>query len=162
MSLNRDTSAGGRTYYPGPGIVVTSAYIENGENRYPVRELTVENVHYFYAYPARMVALYCAAVEVLLAAVVAALYGSAEMLLCAAGVVAAAGLGGAIWADDQHNPRRLMLIAWHGKRRVVLFESTDQRIFEQVRRAVVRALEANRLPSHRLDGRSPGREPHRL
>lgn len=91
MSVHSDTSAGGRTYYPGPGIVVTSAYIETAAARYQVRDLI-------------------------------------------------------IWIDERRNPRRMELAAWHEGRRIVLFTSTNRRVFEQVRRAVVRAVEANSLP----------------
>jgi hypothetical protein len=148
MSANSHTSENGRTYYPGPGIVVTSVYIESWEARYRIRDLLIEDPRYFYAYPARAVALYCGMVELLLAAVVAGGYGSAEafLLLGAAGAVAGTGLAGAIWMDDRRNPRQMELAAWHEGRRIVLFTSHDQRVFEQVRRAVVRALEANRRP----------------
>lgn len=146
MSANPDTSADERTYYPGPGIVITSVHIETSVRRYRVRDLVIDDPHYFYAYPARAVALFCGVVELLLAIGVAALYGSGTVLLCAAGVVAAIGLVGALWIDDRRNPRRMELAAWYKGRRVVLFVSNDQRVFEQVRRAVVRALEANRRP----------------
>lgn len=146
MSANSDTSAGGRIYYPGPGIVVTGVYIETWEARYRVRDLIIDDPRYFYAYPARAVAVYCGMVELLLATGVAAVYGSAEALLCVAGTVAGTGLAGAILIDDRRNPRRMELVAWHEGRRVVLFTSNDQRVFEQVRRAVVRALEADRRP----------------
>ena len=146
MSTHSDTSASGRTYYPGPGIVVHRDYIETWQGRYRIRDLIVEDPHYFYAYPARAVALYCALVELLLAAGVGAVHGSGMALLCGAGAVAAIGMGGAVWADDRRNPRRMELAAWHRDRRVVLFASNDRRVFEQVRRAIVRALEANRPP----------------
>jgi hypothetical protein len=144
MSANSDTAAPARTYYPGPGIVVTSVHIDTWETRYRVRDLIIEDPQYFYSYPARVVALYCGLVELFLAGVVAALYGSAPVLLCVAGAVAAAGLVGAIWLDDRRNPRRMELTAWHEGRHIVLFTSDNRRVFEQVRRAVVRAEEANR------------------
>jgi hypothetical protein len=145
MSRNSDTSASGRIYYPGPGIVVTRAYIETTEGRYPIRDLIIEDPCYFYAYPARTVAIYCGAVEVLLAAVVAAVIGSAA-LLCLAGAVLGAGVAGAALIDNRRNPRRMELAAWHQGDRVMLFTSDNRRQFEQVRRAVVRAMEANRGP----------------
>lgn len=43
-------------------------------------------------------------------------------------------------------PRRMILTAWYRGRRVVLFASSNRRVFEQVRRAIVRAQEANRRP----------------
>src|SRR3954468_11558002 len=96
MAANADTSAGQRIYYPGPGIVVTSHYIETAQPRYRVRDLIVENPRYFYAYPARAVALYCGAVELLLAIGLGAFYGSVA-LLCVAGAVTGTGLAAAIW-----------------------------------------------------------------
>ncbi|GAA3347226.1 hypothetical protein GCM10020358_61180 [Amorphoplanes nipponensis] len=146
MAANSDTSAGGRVYYPGPGIVVTRAYIETSQARYRIGDLVIDDPSYLYAHPARAVALYCAVVELLLATGVAALYGSAGTLLCGSGAVAAAGLAGALWADDRRNPRRMELTAWYRGRRVVLFASADHRVFEQVRRAVIRAREANERP----------------
>jgi hypothetical protein len=145
MVPNADTSAVERIYFPGPGIVVGSRQIVTGEAHYRVRDLTIEDPSYFYAHPARAVALYCGAVEMFLGIGVGALYGSAA-LLCLAGVVSGSGLAGAIWVDDHRNPRRMELDAWYQGRHVVLFVSNDQRVFEQVRRAVVRALEANRPP----------------
>jgi hypothetical protein len=130
-------------YYRGPGIVVTRTHIETTNSIYRIRDLVIENPTYFYAHPARLVALYCGALELLIAAGFGALNGSAGWILCVAGFVAAAGVGGAIWIDDYRNPRHMELTAWHRGRRVLLFASDDQRVFEQVRRAVVRALEAN-------------------
>lgn len=146
MSANLDTSAGGRVYYPGPDIVVTSVYIKTHESTYRVRDLTFENPQYFYGYPARAMALYCGMIELLLAGGAGALYGAADALLCMAGVIAAIGLVAAIWVDDRRNPRRMELAAWHKGYRVVLFSSDNRRVFEQVRRAVIRAIEANRRP----------------
>ena len=148
MTLNADTSEAGRprVFYPGPVIVVTHTYIETEDAIYRVRDLVVEDPTYFYTHPARAVALYCGALELLLTVGVAALYGSVGWLLCAAGLLAAMGVGGAIWIDDYRNPRHMELTAEHRGRRVVLFTSDNQRVFEQVRRAVVRAVEANRPP----------------
>ncbi|GIF00344.1 DUF6232 family protein [Paractinoplanes rishiriensis] len=145
MTLNSDTSEADQpVYYPGPGIVVTGTYIETDDSIYRVRDLVVEDPAYFYAHTARAVALYCGTLELLLAAGVAALYGSASWLLGAAGVLAATGLIAAIWIDYCRNPRHMELTALHRGRRVVLFTSDNRRVFEQVRRAVVRALEAKR------------------
>lgn len=145
MPANSDTSADGRIYYPGPGVVVTSRYIRTPEASYPVRDLIILDPCYFYAHPARAAALYCGVVEFLLAAVAAALLGSAAWL-CLAGVVVGVGMAIAVLIDHHRNPRRMELAAWHAGRRVILFASTDRRRFEQVRRAVVRAREANRRP----------------
>jgi Family of unknown function (DUF6232) len=95
MTVNADTSVHGRTFYPGPGIVVTRNYILTGRARYRVRDLIIEDPHYFYGYFRR-------------------------------------------------KPRRMELTARYQGRRVVLFVSADQRVFGQVWRAAVRAVEANR------------------
>ena len=145
MSPNSDTTAPGRIYYPGPEIVVTSVYIETPGVRYPVRDLIVEDPCYFFAYPARAAAVYCGVVEFVLAAVVGVVLGSAAWL-CVAGAVVALGVAAATLVDDRRNPRWMELTASHQGRRVVLFASADRRRFEQVRRAVVRAQEANRRP----------------
>ncbi|MBL7260379.1 DUF6232 family protein [Paractinoplanes lichenicola] len=146
MTLNSDTSETGRpVYYPGPGIVVTRTYIETEDSIYRVRDLVVEDPSYLYVHPARAVALYTGALELVLSVGVAAVSGSA-WLPCAAGVLAAMGVGGAVWIDDYRNPRNMELTALHRGRRVVLFTSDNQRVFEQVRRAVVRAVEANSRP----------------
>jgi hypothetical protein len=147
MTVNSDTSAGGRIwlFYPGPKIVVRSDYIETREARYPVRDLIDQRVHYFDAHIARAVALYCGLIELLLGGVASAAFGSPQMLL-PTGAVAALGLTGAIWTDYRRNPRWMELIAWHEGRPVVLFATSDKRVFEQVRRAVRRAREVNQEP----------------
>ena len=146
MTQNADTSRDERIYFPGPGIVVTSAWILTREGRYRVRDLHFDNLRYVYAYPARAVALYCGLVELLLAAGFAAAYGSAEVMLCAAGVVAAVGMTGAVIVDERRNPRWMELAAWHQGRHIVLYATDDRVTFGQVRRAVVRAVEANEPP----------------
>lgn len=95
MLANSDTSVNGHIFYPGPGIVVTSRYILTGQARYRVRDLLIEDPHYFYGHLRR-------------------------------------------------KPRRMELTGRYEGRRVVLFVSTDQRVFGQVWRAAVRAAEANR------------------
>ena len=142
MTANTDTSAHGRVFYPGPRIVVGSAGIWTTKAYYPVRELLIEDPRYFYGYPAVLVALFCGSVELLLALGIAALAGPVLVPLGVAGALAAAGLAAAILFDSRRNPRRMELTAWYQGRRVVLFVSTDQRVFGQVRRAVVRAAEA--------------------
>ena len=145
MSPNSDTTAPGRIYYPGPEIVVTSVYIETPEARYPIRDLIIENPSYFFAYPARAAAVYGGLLEFVLAAAVGVLLGSA-VWLCVGGAVIALGVAGATLVDHRRNPRWMELTAWHRGRRVVLFATADRRRFGQVRRAVMRALEARHHP----------------
>ncbi|UQU65720.1 DUF6232 family protein [Couchioplanes caeruleus] len=146
MSAESVTSSNHRIFYPGPDIVVTDVSIETPSARYPVRRLTILDPQQIYAYPGLIVALYCGAMELLLAITIAALYGSAEALLCTAGVVAGSGMAGAILVDNRRNPRWMELTALYEGRLVVLFSTDNHRVFGQVHRAVVRALEANRPP----------------
>ncbi|WP_199510681.1 DUF6232 family protein [Nucisporomicrobium flavum] len=146
MSAESVTSSNHRILYPGPDIVVTDVYIETPSARYPVRRLAILDPEQIYTHPGLIVALYCGGVELLLAFSVAVLYGSAQALLCTAGVLAGGGMAGAVLVDNRRNPRWMELTAWYEGRLVVLFASDDQRIFGQVHRAVVRAIEANRPP----------------
>ena len=131
-------------YYRGPRIVVTSRYIENADGRYPVRDLRLIHRELVFAHPTRTVALICAAIELALAVPLAAVYGSV-ILLCA-GMISAVGIAAALLVDGRHNPRWMALRAVRGERKIVLFSSRNQQEFEQVRRAVIRAVEANRAP----------------
>lgn len=144
MTAHTDTSAHGRIFYPGPRIVVSSAGIRTAEAYYPVRDLLIEDPRYYYGYPALLVALFCGSVELLLALGIAVLAGPVLVPLGVAGALAGAGLVAAILFDSRRNPRRMELTAWYQGRRVVLFVSADQRVFGQVRRAVVRAAEVAR------------------
>jgi Family of unknown function (DUF6232) len=149
MVLNSDTSAAGQGgwivhYYRGPRIVVTSRYVENAEGRYLVRDLRHINRVHVFTHPARTVALIGGAIELALAAPLAVAYGSAA-LLCA-GFISASGLATAILVDGRRNPRWMALRAVSGGREITLFSSRNQQEFEQVRRAVIRAVEANRPP----------------
>lgn len=147
MAVNADVSSADRRIvylYPGPRIVVTNRWIENAEGRYLVRDLhpiTRVEVH---AYPAWRMALIFGAIELVLAVPLAAVYGSA-MLLCV-GLVSAVGLGVALLVDGRRNPRWMALVGVHRGREITLFSTRDQREFGKVRRAVIRAVEANETP----------------
>jgi hypothetical protein len=148
MALNSDTSAAGQggrvVYYRGPRIVVTSHYIENADGRYPVRDLRLINRVHVFAHPARTVALICGAIELALAAPLALAYGSAAVLC--GGFITAFGLAAALLVDGRRNPRWMALYGVNGGREITLYSSRNQQEFEQVRRAVIRAVEANRPP----------------
>ena len=133
-----------RVYYPGPQIIVTSRRIKTADGCYPVRELGQINQVHGYAYPARTLALICGAIELALALPLALAIGSAAMLCV--GFVSAAGLALALLVDGRRNPRWMALNAIHDGQEITLFSSRYRREFEQVRRAVIRAVEANRLP----------------
>jgi hypothetical protein len=124
--------------------VVTDVYIDTADGRYYLRDLIFTNVKYYYAYPARTVALFCAAIELLLVIPIAVMYGSVGLI--GAGLLAAVGMGGALLSDNRRNPRLMELTAVHCRTPLVLFRSVDKTEFEQVRRAVIRAVEANRRP----------------
>lgn len=144
MALESNTSAAGRCFYPGPRIVVTNVYIDTADGRYFLRDLVFTNVKYYYAHPARTVAAFCAALEMLLAVPLAVRYGSVALM--GAGLLAAVGMCGALLRDDRRNPRLMELSVVHRRTPMVLFSSADKTEFEQVRRAVVRAVEASRRP----------------
>jgi hypothetical protein len=145
MAVTAAASHGGWVvYYRGPGIVVTSQYIENADGRYLVRDLRPIYRVQVFAHPTRTVALICGAIELALAAPLAAAYGSV-ILLCA-GFIATFGVAAALLVDGRRNPRWMALRAVCGGRKITLFSSRNQREFEQVRRALIRAVEANRRP----------------
>jgi hypothetical protein len=129
-------------YYRSPDIAVTSRGIENMEGTYRVRDLDLINRVHIDAYPARKLALFCGAVELVLAVPLTVVYGPV-VLLCAAFVIAI-GFGTAQMVDSRRNPRWMALQAVHFGEEITLFQSCDQQEFEQVRRAVIRAVEANR------------------
>ncbi|MEV4507483.1 DUF6232 family protein [Dactylosporangium sp. NPDC049525] len=129
-------------YYRRPDIAVTNHGIENAEGSYFVRDLDLIKRVRIDAYPARRAALILGAVELVLAVPLAVAYGPVA-LLCAA-IAIAAGLGVAHVIDSRHNPRWMALSAVHFGEEITLFQSCDQQEFEQVRRAVIRAVEANR------------------
>ncbi|MEV4515139.1 DUF6232 family protein [Dactylosporangium sp. NPDC049525] len=131
-------------YYRGPGIVVTNRQIENDEGCYRIRDLHVINRIQVYTHPARTAALVAAAVEVALAAPMSAAYGSIP-LLCT-GFVSALGIAAAVLVDHRRNPRWMALLAFHHGQEITLFSSRDQQEFGKVRRAVLRAVEANFSP----------------
>lgn len=148
MALNSDTSAASQAgevvYYPGPRIVVTSHSIQNVYGRYLVRDLRLIEQVYAFSHPARRMALVCGAIELALAVPLAAVFGSV-MLLCS-GLLTCFGMAVALLVDGRHNPRWMALQATHDGQRITLFSSRNQQEFQQVRRAVVRAVQADRAP----------------
>jgi hypothetical protein len=145
MTTHADVSGAGQgrsiVYYRGPRIVVTSEYIETAGGRYLIRDLKCISRLYVGAYPARTTALVFGLLELAVAAPLVAVYGSV-LLLCV-GLATAAGLAGALLVDLWRNPRWMALRAVSDGREVLLFASRDARVFEQVRRAVNRAVAAD-------------------
>jgi hypothetical protein len=145
MAHNSDTSAARHhsetVYHPGPRILVTDRRIETAGRRFPVRELAEIQRIQKDTHPARTVALICGGVELLLAVPLAAFYGAVSVLGVA--FVIALGLGGAILVDSRSNPRWMVLVAHYRGQPVTLFSTRNRQEFEQVRRAVLRAVEAD-------------------
>jgi Zn-dependent M28 family amino/carboxypeptidase len=131
-------------YYRGPGIVVTSHYIENGEGRHRIRDLRAIRRAEAAARSAHLLALALGTVEVGLSAGLAVAYGSAPLVLV--GLAAAAATAAALIIGERRGSRWATLEATSGSRRVVLYRSRSNREFQRVRRAVIRAVEANRDP----------------
>jgi hypothetical protein len=120
---------------------VTDRRIETAGHRFSVRELSdIERIQED-AHPGRTVALLCGGVALLVAVPLAALYGAVSAL--GVGLVIALGLGGAILVDRRRNPRWMVLVAHYRGHAVTLFSTRNRQEFEQVRRAVLRAVEAD-------------------
>lgn len=148
MAHNSDTSAAGHrsetVYHPGPDSVVTSVRIDTANGRFLVRDLARIQCVYEYAHPVRTIALICGGLEMALALPLAAAYGALSVVC--AGLLAAAGIAAAIMADSHQNPKWMVLVAVHRGRAVTLYRSRDRQQFEQVRRAVLRAVQAAGRP----------------
>jgi Family of unknown function (DUF6232) len=148
MAVNSDASAAGQyagvVHYRGPRIVVTSHYIENAHGRYAVRDLRLIERVQVSAHPARTVAMISGGIELALAAPLAAAYGSAVLL--GIGFISAFGLAAAILVDGRRNPQWMALRGIHRGQAITLFSTRNTQEFEQVRRAMIRAVEANRAP----------------
>lgn len=142
MTLNEEIA--GSVYFPGPRVVVTSTHVDTEHSRYLVRDLRgIERVG-GYAYPVRATALVCGVIELVSAVPLAVFYGL--VVLAGTGLLTAASMAVAVWADGRHNQRWMVLRAHYRGHLVPLFRSRDKREFEQVCRAVQRAVEVNRLP----------------
>jgi hypothetical protein len=131
-------------HYDDRDIRVTSWFVETAEARYPVADLHGVGRHLTYTHVGRSVALFAGALEMLLALPFTIAYNSV-LMLCV-GVVAAFGVGLGVLLDARRNPRRLELRAYCRDREVCLFRTRDKIAFERVRRALIRAIEADRSP----------------
>lgn len=148
MALDSGTSAPGHrgwiVYYSSPAITVTSRYVQNATGRYAVAQLDGVVRTVVRAHPARAAALFAGAVELVLAVPFAIGAGSATMFVV--GLPPAFGVAVGVLVDARRNPRWMALQAVHLGRDVQLFCSRNQREFEQVRRALIRAIEISRDP----------------
>jgi hypothetical protein len=141
MALNSETPI---VYYNGPGIVVTSHHIDTGNARYRVRDLRSVQWEGAAGHAAHIVAILCGVVEIGLSGTVAVAYDS--LPVACVGLLTAVATAVAVTVDERRNPRWATLEALSGGRRVVLYRSRNAREFQRVRRAVIRAVEANRRP----------------
>jgi uncharacterized protein DUF6232 len=135
MAQNSET-----VYHPGPRIVVTSRRIETTGGRFLVRDLDEFRCVY-QGHPGRRIAMICAGVELAVAVIAAALAGAASIAI--AGLVVAAVMGATIRAVGRGKPGWMVLLAEHRGHPVALFSSQNRQEFEQIRRAVLRAVEAD-------------------
>ena len=133
---------GWAVYYSGQRITVTSWYVETPSGRYPMAEVGEVLRLLTYTYPGRKVALVVGAVEVGMALPLTIAFQSAALLLV--GLLAAAGVAAGVLRDAHCNPRWMELRASYRGEEVLLFSSRDASEFEQVRRALIRAVEVNR------------------
>jgi hypothetical protein len=123
-------------------VVVTSAYVQTAEGRYPVAELDGIVRCLTDTHPGRMVALIAGGVEIAAATPFAVGFGSSPMVVV--GFLAALGVAAGVLVDASRNPRRMELRACHRGADVRLFTTRDLNEFERVRWALVRAVEASR------------------
>ncbi|HEV7963900.1 MAG TPA: DUF6232 family protein [Actinoplanes sp.] len=148
MSIDRSSPStprcGWAVYYAGQNIVVTSWYVETATGRYAIAELAGVLRYLTFTHPGRTVALIAGGVEVAVAVPFSLALQSVTMLvvgLCAALSVAAGAL-----LDERRNPRWMELRAAYRGADVLLLRTRDKTEFEQIRRALIRAVEVNRSP----------------
>jgi len=135
MAQNSET-----VYHPGPRILVTSRRIETPGGPFLIRDLAAVR-RVYHGHPAHKSAMIAAGVELAVAVAASALFGAVPILY--AGLVAAVGLGAASLAVGRGRPQWMVLVAEHRGHPVALFSSPNQQEFEQVRRAVLRAVETD-------------------
>ncbi|GAA3292156.1 hypothetical protein GCM10020218_066470 [Dactylosporangium vinaceum] len=130
-------------HHPGPRAIVTSDYIESAEGHFRFDDLDVIDRVFVNAYPASHMALFTGVVELLLGAALAAA-SEGSLALLGSGCIAGLGMAAAVLYDGRQNPRWMALRALRNGREILVFQSRDQSEFGAVRRAVIRAVEANR------------------
>jgi len=132
-----------RVLYESNKITITSWDIRVNSLRINVSELGAVERHLTYGYPTIKVAAIAAGLELAIAAPFAVAYGSAMMI--GVGLLSVCGMAVGALNDFRKNPRYQEIHATLRGRRVVLFGTRDHRIFKFVWRALVRAIEDNRL-----------------
>jgi hypothetical protein len=135
-----------RIYYRAPDVVVTSElFVRHGPSpgRFAIHDLRDVGISPAVPEGVRPGAVVLpAAAAVLVAAAVISVAGG---VLVAIAIAVSAGAAGVVYAMVcQHRPRRWELRATCRGREVTLYASTDARVFHQVGRALLRAIEAER------------------
>jgi uncharacterized protein DUF6232 len=141
---SRRPRCGWAVYYADQQIVVTSWYVETPDGRFPVVELDDVLRFIDHSHPARTVALIVGGVEVVLALPVTVAWHSSAMLC--SGFLAALGVACGVMVDSRRQPRWMELHAAYRGEDLKLFCTRDKTAFEKVRRALIRAIEANAAP----------------
>jgi|tagenome__1003787_1003787.scaffolds.fasta_scaffold20915231_2 hypothetical protein len=135
-----------RIYYRGPDAVVTSElFVRHGPapGRFAIRDLRDVGIAPGEPEGVRPgFVIFPAAAAALVAAVLVSVAGG--VVIAAVIVISATGAGAAFAAVRQRRPRRWELRATCRGRHVTLYASTDARVFNQVSRALLRAIENDR------------------
>jgi hypothetical protein len=140
-----------RIYYRGPDVVVTSElFVRHGPapGRFAIRDLRDVGIAPVVPPGVRPeVVVPPAAVAALVTAAVVSAVGG---VLVAVAIAVSAGAAGVVFAViSQRRPRLWELRATYRGREVTLYVSADARVFNQVGRALRRAIEAEReWPPH--------------
>jgi len=135
-----------RTYYRGPDAVVTSTLFVSRSTAKPYAIRDLRNVHIIRTEPTQPTAAHVTAGLLIIAAAAWPLWKVAPLYawaLIALGVPALA-VGVAMW---RRRPQTFQLRAAYGGTDLLLYSSTDERVFNQVIRALRRAIEDARPPA---------------
>jgi len=137
-----------RIYYRGPDAVVTSElFVRRGSpaGRFAIRDLREVCIAPGEPEGMRLSAIVVPAAAALVAAAVVSVAGGVTV---AVGILlAATGTGAVCAVFQQHRPRRFELRGVYREQEITLYASTDARVFNQVARALRRAMENARPPT---------------
>jgi hypothetical protein len=148
-----------RIYYRGPDAIVTSElFVRRGSpaGRFAICDLRRVGIAPAESAGVRLGAIALAAAAALLSvAVVSAVVSADAGVLVAVVIMTAASGAGAVAAVlRRRRPRRLELRAAYRGRETILYASTDARVFNQVSRALRRAIEEGRPSGWHSEGRA--------
>ena len=135
-----------RTYYRGPDAVVTSTVFAGRGTAKPYAIRDLRNVHITRTEPTRPTGVHVAAGLLIIAAIAWPLWKASPLYAWA--LLALGGptlsVGAAVW---RRRPQTFQLRAAYRGTDVLLYTSTDERVFNQVARALRRAIEDARPPA---------------